>query len=181
MSVQITYFVHSTTTDNEVGIATGWLPGELSPLGLKQANQLIELTRDMNFDAVYTSDLKRAVDTATIAFGARFEVRPDARLRECNYGDFNGHPKKEFKTHQESFVDMPYPHGECYEDVMRRVHDFLREIKSNHENGRIAIVSHEAPHLALDVLLKGKTWKQAFAGYWGKTTGWQPGWEYILP
>ena len=40
MPVQITYFVHSTTTDNELDLATGWLPGELSQRGKEQAKQL---------------------------------------------------------------------------------------------------------------------------------------------
>ena len=34
MSVNITYFVHGTTTDNEKGLATGWEQGELSALGV---------------------------------------------------------------------------------------------------------------------------------------------------
>lgn len=38
----------------------------------------------------------------------------------------------------------------------------------------------KAPQLALDVLLKNKTWKQAFAEDWRKTKSWQPDWEYQL-
>ena len=44
----------------------------------------------------------------------------------------------------------------------------------------MAIVAHKAPQLALDVLLKGKTWKEAFAEDWRKTKSWKPGWEYEI-
>jgi len=44
----------------------------------------------------------------------------------------------------------------------------------------VAIVAHKAPQLALDVLLKNKTWQQAFAEDWRKTKSWQPGWDYVL-
>lgn len=83
MSVRITYVMHSTTTDSEAGIATGWNPGVLSALGLEQARQLGERYADTRFDAIYVSDLARAVNSATIAFGAG-AVRLDARLSECN-------------------------------------------------------------------------------------------------
>ena len=38
--IKITYFVHGTTTHNEMGTAAGWLPGELSNLGIKQSIEL---------------------------------------------------------------------------------------------------------------------------------------------
>src|SRR3989344_3059052 len=44
----------------------------------------------------------------------------------------------------------------------------------------VAIVAHKAPQLALDVLLKGKTWEEAFADDWRKMKAWKPVWEYEL-
>ena len=41
-------------------------------------------------------------------------------------------------------------------------------------------MGHQAPQLALEVLLNGKTWEQAFADDWRKTKAWKPGWEYEL-
>ena len=49
-----------------------------------------------------------------------------------------------------------------------------------HGTTSVAIVAHKAPQLTLDVLLKNKTWEQAFAEDWWKTKSWQPGWEYVL-
>ena len=93
MPVTITYFVHGTTTDNEQHLGTGWLPGELSALGIEQSKKLREQVSDERFDVVFCSDLKRAVDSAKFAFEGTYEIIPDNRLRECNYGDLNGKPE----------------------------------------------------------------------------------------
>lgn len=91
MTVELIYETHATSTDNESGIATGWLPGELSEAGRRQARELGERRRDGRVVAVYTSDLRRAVETARIAFeGSGLPVRADPRLRECDYGELNG-------------------------------------------------------------------------------------------
>lgn len=176
MSVKITYFVHGTTTDNEKELASGWNPGELSKSGITQAEELGRLVVREKFDAVFCSDLKRAYDSARLAFGDKYEIIPDARLRECNYGDFNGRPEKEFV--KEEYIINPFPHGESYKDVEKRVTKFLEFIRSNFPNQRIAIMAHQAPQLALEVLVNGKTWDQAFAQDWRKTKAWQPGWVY---
>jgi broad specificity phosphatase PhoE len=74
--VTITYFVHGTTPDNENGLATGWLPGELSPLGLEQAKVLAKQVADREFDIVICSDLYRAVQTAQLLFGDKHPNYP---------------------------------------------------------------------------------------------------------
>lgn len=175
MSVQITYFVHGTTTDNENKLGTGWLPGELSVLGIEQAKALRDQTADRSFDVVFCSDLKRAIDTAQYAFSGRFPIREDARLRECNYGDLNG---KEEVGEKVAHIDTSFPNGESYRDVEHRISDFVSEIQKTQDGAHIAIVAHQGPQLALDVVLKGKSWDQAFAEDWRVTKSWQPGWEY---
>ena len=62
--LHLTYFVHGTTTDNEKDLATGWQPGELSDLGIKQSKELGDLVSEKDFSVVFCSDLKRAVDSA---------------------------------------------------------------------------------------------------------------------
>ena len=72
--ITITYFVHGTTTDNEQNLATGWLPGELSDLGRQQAVDLGKIVEDKHFDTVFCSDLQRAIDSAELGFGDRYQI-----------------------------------------------------------------------------------------------------------
>ncbi len=178
MAVHITYFVHGTTTDNEQGISSGWADVELSELGKRQSVELKDKIKDKKFDVVFSSDLKRAVDSATLAFEGVAPIIPDARLRECNYGDYNGKPSSIVEPMQERMVTERFPSGESYEDVRTRIADLLSSLKNSYNGKRIAIVAHKAPQLALDVLLKGKTWEEVFAEDWRKTKSWRPGWEY---
>lgn len=171
--------MHGTTTDNENGFATGWLPGELSQLGIRQAKDLGIIVSDKEFDVVFCSDLKRAIDSTQLGFGDRYEIIEDVRLRECNYGELNGAGLEELKDKKE-YIYKRYPEGENYQDVEQRIAEFLEFIKENYNDKSIAIIAHQAPQLALEVLLNGKTWEQAFADDWRNTKAWQPGWEYQL-
>ena len=81
---------------------------------------------------------------------------------------------------QEDFIDERFPDGESYEDVKERMADFLEDLKIDCEGKHVAIVAHKAPQLALDVLIKNKSWEEAFSEDWRKKKAWQPGWEYIL-
>lgn len=180
MSVKITYFVHGTTTDNEKDLATGWSPGELSELGKEQSKELGQFVNDNNFDAVFCSDLKRAVDSATIGFSDKYQIIKDKRLREANYGDYTEKPVKEFKTNMNKYVESPFPNGESYKDVEKRMADFIEYLKHNYDGKHVAIIAHQAPQLALEVLLKGRTWEQAIAEDWRNTKTWKPGWQYTI-
>ena len=180
MSVEITYFVHGTTTDNEQEISSGWKDVDLSQKGIDQSVALKDQIKDKKFDVVFCSDLTRAVHSAKLSFEGQFPIIPDARLRECNYGTFNGQPSEIVEPIQEQPVTERFPEGESYEDVKTRLTDFLADLKKNYDGKNVGIVAHKAPQLALDVILKGKTWEQAFAEDWRKTHAWQPGWSYTL-
>lgn len=178
--IKITYFVHGTTTDNENKISSGWSDVELSEKGIGQAIALKSLIVDKKFDIVFCSDLKRAVKSAGLIFGDVIEIIQDERLRECNYGEYNAKPSEIVELMQEKNVVNKFPGGESCEDVKNRMNDFLEYLKKNYDNKSVAIVAHKAPQLALDVLLKEKTWEQAFEDDWRKRKAWQPGWEYYL-
>ncbi len=179
MTVQITYFVHGTTTDNEAHISSGWNNVELSEKGVRQSLELPEQNRD-HFDVVFCSDLKRAVVSAELSFQGRFPIIRDARLRECNYGIYNGKPSSEVEPLQEQMVNERFPEGESYEDVKARVDEFLNDLQLDYDGKHVAIVAHKAPQLAIEVSLNGKTWKWAFDQDWRKVGEWQPGWRYVL-
>jgi len=181
MSVKITTFAHGTTVDNENDISSGWKDVELSELGIQQSKNLKDLIQNRKFDVVFCSDLKRAVDTANFAFENTIPIIQDARLRECNYGKLNGAPSSIVEPMQEDeCIYNKFPEGESYEDVKTRTAEFLNFLKENYDGKSVAIVSHKANQLSLEVLLNGKTWKQALSEDWRKTKAWQPGWEYEL-
>jgi broad specificity phosphatase PhoE len=178
--VKITYFVHGTTTDNESHISSGWKDVELSEKGIQQSKDLREQTKDKAFDVVFCSDLKRAHDSAHITWEGIFPIVEDSRLRECNYGDYNGKSSDEVEPMQEKSMYEPFPNGESYEMVKDRISAFLKDLKEKYDGKSVAIVAHKAPQLALDVLLKEMSWEEAFEKDWRKTHSWQPGWEYVL-
>jgi len=180
MSVEITYFVHGTTVDNENHKSSGWNDAKLSAAGVQRSKDLTKLTEDKNFDVVFTSDLTRAIDSAHLTWGDKYPVFTDKRLRECNYGDLNGKDSDVVEPLQEKSIHKPMPNGESYEDVKTRVKDFLDFIKREYDGKKVAIVAHKAPQLALDVLIKQMSWDEAFAADWRKTKSWKPGWQYIL-
>ena len=180
MSIKITYFVHGTTTDNEQRMSSGWNDVSLSETGIRQSKELTNVTKELSFDAVFTSDLSRAIDSAQLAWGDAYPTYADKRLRECNYGDLNGKDSAIVEPLQERSITEPMPNGESYEEVKARIKDFLDFIKKDYDGKHIAIVAHKAPQLALDVLLKGMTWDEAFANDWRKLQAWQPGWDYLV-
>lgn len=178
MAIKITYFVHGTTTDNEKDISSGWFDVGLSKLGVEQSIKLKDQIKGKKFDAVFCSDLKRATDSAKLTFEGLAPIIPDKRLRECNYGRYNTRSSSIVEPMQEKATKERFPEGESYENVKTRISDFLSFLKQNHDGKNIAIVAHKAPQLALDVLLKDKTWEEAFAEDWRKTKSWKPGWDY---
>lgn len=181
MSVKITNFAHGADADEDKKISSGWSDVGLSELGVEQTKELKEKIKDIKFDVVFCSDLKRAVDTASLVFGDSVSIIQDTRLRECNYGKLNGAPTSVVEPMCESeCIYDKFPEGESYENVKSRVADFLEFLKKNYDGKNVAMVAHKATQLSLDVLLKGKTWKEALAEDWRKQKAWQPGWKYEL-
>lgn len=176
MAVELVYETHSISVDNERGIATGWHPGELSAEGRRLAHALGERRRNDGIDCVFTSDLRRAVETAQIAFdGSGVEIRQDARLRECNYGDLNGAPVGELDPRLR-FIDRPYPGGESYRDCVEKMRSFLGDVASEFDGRRVLVIAHSAQRWALRHLLEGVALEELVDAPFD----WQEGWEYVL-
>ena len=176
MDNKIIYYVHGTTYDNASKKCSGWKQVELNELGKEQAINLGKNT-PFKFDILFTSDLIRAITTASLAF-PKYDSIQDNRLRECNYGDYDGGDKK--LVVYEEHIDIPFPNGESLKDVENRVRDFLKYIDSNYPDKTIGIIAHRAPQLALEVITKGITWEEAIENDWRKKGDWQPGWQYTL-
>jgi 2,3-bisphosphoglycerate-dependent phosphoglycerate mutase len=177
MSVAVVFETHSTSVDNERGIATGWLDGALSDTGREQARQLGERRRDDGVAAVFTSDLRRAVETAEIAFrGSPIPVELDARLRECNYGTLNGMPRAQLDAQRALRLDEPFPGGESWREAVARVAGFLDQLRHSHDRQRVLIIGHVATRWALDHVASGVPLEELVDAPFE----WREGWEYEL-
>lgn len=174
--MEIIYYVHGTTFDNESKLASGWNDVKLNEIGKEQAVNLGKNT-PYEFDVLFSSDLVRAVNTAELAF-PKFKTIADSRLRECDYGDFNGKDKKlvNYKEH----INAPFSNGESLVEVERRMRDFLEFLKENYRNKRVGIVAHRAPQLALDVIINNVSWEEAIENDWRRSGNWAPGWKYVI-
>ncbi|MDH6580802.1 histidine phosphatase family protein [Kitasatospora sp. MAP5-34] len=178
MAVEIVCETHATTTDNEAGIATGWLPGELSELGRRQARELGERRPGDGFAAVFVSDLHRAVRTARIAFpDAPPPIYQDIRLRECNYGDLNGSPMPLVAAQRARRIDEPFPGGQSYRQVVGATDAFLHDLAAGWDGSRILVIAHSANRWALEHLLAGRPLEDVLDA----PPAWRPGWYYTLP
>ena len=178
MSVSIIFETHSLTEDNERGIATGWLDGRLSTRGRRLARELGLRRLHDGIVAVYTSDLGRAVETAEIAFaGSGVTIHTDARLRECDYGQWNGMPVARLAAERAQHIDEPYPGGESYRQVVRRVSSLLADLARDHDGERVLLIGHSATRWALDTLLAGRPLESLVVAPFD----WREGWSYTLP
>ena len=172
--IKIVYYVHGTTLDNINKLCSGWKDVDLSEKGIEEAKSLSTKTK-YTFDILFTSDLKRAIDSSNLAFPNITKIQ-DNRLRECNYGDLDGLSKSLVKY--EEHIDLPFSNGESLKDVENRMRNFIKYLKDNYEGNTVGIVAHRAPQLALEVILNNMTWDEAIDNDWRKTGAWQPGWVY---
>ncbi|HLT21280.1 MAG TPA: histidine phosphatase family protein, partial [Thermomicrobiales bacterium] len=151
--IEIVFETHAWSEDNDAGIASGWLHGRLSPRGRELARELGRRRAD-GIMAVLCSDLRRAVETAEIAFnGSAMPIFVDWRLRECNYGDLNGTPAVELHYDRQRYLDTPYPNGESWRQAVARAGRVLDDLPLYWEGGRVLIIGHVATRWALDHLL----------------------------
>jgi 2,3-bisphosphoglycerate-dependent phosphoglycerate mutase len=177
MAVQIVFEKHATSEDNERGIASGWLPGGLSAVGRRRAGELGRRRGADGIAAVFSSDLGRAVQTATIAFEATATpILLDWRLRECDYGELNGSSAAELRARRAERLDQPYPGGESWRQAAARVAGFAADLPSRWAGQRVLVIGHVATHWGLEHLLLGTPLEQ-LANHAGE---WQPGWEFTL-
>jgi alpha-ribazole phosphatase len=121
----------------------------LNETGRKQAQSLAERLAAEHFDAIYSSDLQRATETANI-ITQMSGCKPDLRLREVNFGDWEGltydeikakHPAVLSAWENDIFKNAP-PHGETLEGLAVRVQSMLDELREKHEDQNILIVAH---------------------------------------
>lgn len=137
--VEVWLVRHGETPRSRSGRLAGWVDTPLSPHGREQARALRPLLANHVFRSVWSSDLRRAVTTARLAFG---DPCRDPRLRELDFGELEGLPWRRLpEPHQsalERFWDLAPPGGETAAQLRRRVADFLDELPS----GRHLLFTH---------------------------------------
>jgi len=131
---------HGETDWNRDGRWQGWADPPLNDAGLEQARALAEELRATPFDAVYSSDLRRARETAEIVAEPHgVPVVVDAGLREIDVGSWSGLTRAEI---DERFPNGDRPDGETREEHRARVVAAFERLARAHGGERILVVSH---------------------------------------
>lgn len=174
--ITIIFEAHSTTVDNEKHLSSGHNDVALSPLGEKQAKELGERRKGEKFDAIFCSDLQRSYKTAEIAFGDKFPILKDKRLRECDYGDLTKHSSEEVDPLKVEHIEKPFPNGESYKQRMKRMKSFLKDLRQQYHDRdiNVLIIGHRATHYGLEYWINGVDLKTLVV----TPFKWQPGWVY---
>ncbi|MPZ76319.1 MAG: histidine phosphatase family protein [Deltaproteobacteria bacterium] len=131
----------------------GWTDLSLSPRGLLETEQLRQhLAGGMRFEAIYSSSLSRATDTARpLADAGLGPLHLCPALREINCGEMDGVPIAEIQhrfpelwreNRRQAREDFRWPGGESYREFRDRCLATVRGIAADHLSGRVAIVTH---------------------------------------
>lgn len=144
---RLTLIRHALTAWNADGRFQGHTDVSLSDDGRRQARRLARHVAGTEADAaIYASPSSRALETAHIAF-PNHRVEVDARLRELNFGAFEGHTQAENERDpdwQTWFAD-PFtcrtPGGESYQELRRRAVAWMDEAHARHD-GHVVAVTH---------------------------------------
>lgn len=148
---------HGQATWNLQGRYQGQGDPPLASEGEQQARALAARLAEERIDAVYASDLQRAVRTAEIVVGGRgLAVVPDAAWRETSYGEWTGLTGEEIAARGPGYWprwradwNLAPPGGETAEDVQRRVLPAAQRLHEQHPDGTVLVVTHIGPLLVL--------------------------------
>lgn len=156
MRVTLLYATHSTSEDNEAGLASGHADSPLSTTGLDQARELGRRLAGTPLDLVLCSDLQRSWRTAEIAFEARnVPLHRDERLREIDYGDMTQAPRALVDAQRASRIHRPFHGGESYQQAIQRHWRLFDELALRHAGRRVLLIGHAVTHVALEHLCAG--------------------------
>jgi alpha-ribazole phosphatase len=144
--VQELIFIRHAATDM-AGTLCGASDPPLNSAGREQADLLAHSLQPCNFTRLYTSDLKRAIQTAQAierVCGAEIIVRPD--LREVSFGGWEGKRWSQIVAENPDIRSSPRefctPGGETFEYFRERVLRGLRNIAAESNGKRAAVVTH---------------------------------------
>ena len=173
---------HGKTYWNEQRKIQGWADIDLTEEGREVAVLSAEGMKDIHFDAIYSSPLKRANETAHILRGERnLPVIVDERIKEIGFGvlegaDFlkiRGDKTSKFATFFEAPELYETPEGgESFEMITERAGEFMKEIVEKHKNDeRVMIVAHGAVNKAMMRFIRKNEIKDFWKGALQKNCG----------
>jgi broad specificity phosphatase PhoE len=156
--IDLWFEVHAQTYHNAANLASGHYDVALTEQGRADAQSVLRARyAQQHFDTVFTSDTQRAYDTACLIFAGRpIPILQDARLRECDYGDFEGRPRAEMEAARLSAICTPFPHGESYVQVAERMRQFLAQLAAERDGQRVMLVGHGATLWTLEHRVQGR-------------------------
>lgn len=143
---------HGQTDYNLQNRYCGFSNPALNKKGIEQAKKLAVKLKSLNVDKAYSSDLKRAFQTAKIIFRSLpIERVPD--FREMNFGIFEGLSYEEiikinpelYRKWIESPAKVKIPDAEGLRDLNKRVKERLAHVFFQNKNKTIAVVTHSGP------------------------------------
>ena len=150
---------HGETDWNAAGRYQGQSDIPLNRTGIQQARKIAGRLSKEKIDAIYSSDLSRARETAEqIAQAHKLKVTSDARWRELSFGDWEGltYPEMEAKAPDELALwrsdptQYAPPHGETFTQLAKHVLSAFNELNDLDAEQTVVIVSHGGP---LQILL----------------------------
>ena len=154
MSTRIILIRHGETDWNVQGRIQGHLQIPLNRRGRAQAEALAVHLQGAGFDAVYSSDMLRALQTAqAVVRRSGHQIREDERLREWDLGVLAGLRRSQAEHDQpraarirrDYRVDEPIPDGESIRQRFERVIGAVSDIAARHRGGAALVVSHGGP------------------------------------
>lgn len=137
---------HGETDYNTKGLLQGHIHGRLSVRGVNQAKKLALGLRAQKIDAIFSSDLKRAIDTTReIAKYHKVPIFYTKQLREQNYGTFQGKPFEEMLiVMQNSGLGVTFTPkgGESLAKVRNRVSVLINRLYKTYKNKTVLLSAH---------------------------------------
>ena len=154
---------HGQTAWNLEHKMQGCLDSPLTEKGIENAKKLGESLENIDFDVIYCSPLKRAVDSANYVKGSKnTKLIINESFKEMNYGKWEGmtidEVKEKYSLEYDNFINKPDKFepigGESYESLINRVKNGLFNIIDNSEGENILIVTHTAVIKAIILIAK---------------------------
>lgn len=167
---------HGETTWNVEKRLQGRSDTRLNEYGIELAKITAHALKDINFDLIYSSPLKRAYDTAKIIRDDRkIEIHKDDRLQEICFGDWEGVKSSELPEEFALFFDapekyIPLGNGESFTEVIERTRSFIEEIvvPASEKYQCMLIVAHGALNNAIAANLLNREIKDYWEGVFPK-------------